>query len=133
MAIAIEQHACITNAEAQHAGQVVCGVFRQFDFDAVGQRQLDMDTGHAHDVASSMTSAVTLASSCNWLSSMQYGGIQYSVSPSGRSTTPFSKAAQIGTQADAQRGVEWRVAVAVAREVDGQDHPGLPHLGDMWQ
>ena len=58
------------------------------------QTQVDMAAGHAHAVASSMASAVTEASSCSCASSTQYGGIQYRMSPSGRSSTPRASAAR---------------------------------------
>ena len=94
VAIAVEQHAGIADLQAQHAQQVRGDVLGQHDFGAGLQWQVDMAAGQAHAVASMMASRVTRASSSSCSSSMQYGGIQYSVSPSGRSTTSRSSAAR---------------------------------------
>src|SRR5690606_5856979 len=94
VAVAVEQHAGVALAQAQHPRQVVAGVLGQDDGGAGLQRQLDVAAGQAHAVASAMAAAVVSASSCSWASSMQYGGIQYRTSPSGRSSTPRSSAAR---------------------------------------
>ena len=92
-----------------------------------------MHAGHAHQaVASSMAARAwspRAAASC--ASSTQYGGIQYRMSPSGRSTHAAFQRRAIGAQADALRGIERRAPVAVARQFERDDHPGLAHVGDV--
>ena len=94
LAIAVEQHAGVALAQPQHAGQVVGHEFGQDDACTRLHRQRDVAAGQAHAVASSMAWRVTSASSCRCSSSTQYGGIQYSTSPSGRSSTPRASAAR---------------------------------------
>ena len=93
LAIAIEQHAAIAFAQAHHADQVVGGILGQRQGLPDRQRMVDMAAGHAHATASSMAARVVSASRSKCSSSTQYGGIQYSTLPSGRSTTPRLSAA----------------------------------------
>ena len=94
VAVAVEQHAGVAFAQAQYAGQVRGGGLGQDDARARLQLRIDEATGQAHAVAASMTASVVSASRASCASSMQYGGIQYSTSPSGRSTTPRASAAR---------------------------------------
>src|SRR5690606_14968301 len=104
VAIAVEQHAVITFAEPQHPQQVLCGRVREDDPGARFQRCLHVDaiapapalpgSRGAHAVASSIAARVTPARNSSSSPLMQYGGIQYSTSPRGRSSTPRSTAAR---------------------------------------
>ena len=94
LSVAVEQHAGIALSQPQHAGQVVGRDVGQDDACTRLQRQRHVAPGQAHAVASSMAWRVTSASSCSCSSSTQNGGIQYSTSPRGRSTTPRASAAR---------------------------------------
>ena len=120
--VAVEQRAGVAGAEPQHAREVAaapsagrCARGRE--------RRFDEAADHAHAVASTIASRVTRASSSSCASSMQYGGIQYSTSPSGRSTTPRSSAARY---AAGPRATQDRAASPCRRRgsVERDDHAG---------
>ncbi len=71
MAVAIEQYAGISLAQAHHPYQVVGRLFRQGHGLAAVQRQVDGAAGHAHAIASSMAASVACASSSSCSSSTQ--------------------------------------------------------------